>query len=842
MKKRWLSFAVSLIMLLLLLPFTVYAEEKTENPSFDAAPSAHITAPTPEKKTPPTAPGTILAENPETKELCSVVPYEPKDLSEKEKKIYFNSTNFPDAIFRNLLRESFGRDYMTESEAEWIRSINVTGMGISNLKGIKYFTSLEKLYCGAGYDDDGNVVGKNSLSSLDIRSLSCLKELYCDNNKLKTLDISGMPNLNILVCDDNPMTSLKMRENTLLCELYCGNTHVTSFNFVASETYGLTVLEVINNGLSSLDVSNQSRLRLLYCSGNNLTELNIENCEALERLSCGNNKLKTLDTSKNEHLGEVYCADNQLTSIKFMPWRGMSTLDCSNNKLASLNLRIASFGTLCCDNNLLTDIDVSHMKQIGYVYCDNNRLTHLKLSTTETRVSCRNNLLTEIDSPIPEYMLSLDCTGNRLQSLDLSVNRHLEVLLCGDNEISGLDLSNQTELQLLDCSNNRIEALDLTQNTALLGLACENNRIAKLDLEGCAALEAVYCGSQCRSSGPLTVDGSSASYDVHVLDLDPARVSPADGAAYAYDAATGVLSFDVIPSQFTYLYDTGAGAQMDVTLIAPYYGNATIRLTDPAIAYKGATPYMVHTGSALLPVFEVVGEDGSVVDPMLYRYDYRNNTDPGTATIAVQFPESGKTCSAWFKIYLPPTTATAVENIENGIQVTYAAVPSAKGYVIYRRAWSSTTNGWTEFKRWNNTTETTWIDTKVYAGTRYQYGVKAYFSDPMDNYNLGIVGPLKTTVRITTRVLNSVTPGSGRLTAKWSGSSVFTGYEVQAATDDAFTENVKTVTIDSAKTYQTTVRGLKSNKTYYVRVRSYHLFEGMTYYGQWSNILQTTVK
>ena len=92
-------------------------------------------------------------------------------------------------------------------------------------------------------------------------------------------------------------------------------------------------------------------------------------------------------------------------------------------------------------------------------------------------------------------------------------------------------------------------------------------------------------------------------------------------------------------------------------------------------------------------------------------------------------------------------------------------------------------------------------------------------------------------MRITTRALNSVEVGSKQLTVKWAGSSLFTGYEVQLATDEAFTENVSTVKIANAKTYQTTVKNLSANTTYYVRVRSYHIYEGMTYFGGWSNVL-----
>ncbi len=305
---------------------------------------------------------------------------------------------------------------------------------------------------------------------------------------------------------------------------------------------------------------------------------------------------------------------------------------------------------------------------------------------------------------------------------------------------------------------------------------------------------------------------------------------------------------------------TQVTATADHTLYAHWTLNpgafdGTIEWNSADVQYRNTTPYVIYNGSAQTPRFTVKDKSGNVINASNYTYQYRENTNAGTGYVIVTFKNTySGTAQGWFKIYLPATTGTAVENVDNGIQISWQPVEGAAGYVVYRRAWSSTTNGWTTFERWNNTTDIEWIDTTVYAGTRYQYGVKAYFEqrvDPIsgatiggnvgDNYNLGLVGPLKTTVRITTRTLNSVTVGSKQLTAKWSGSSVFTGYEVQIATNLAFTKNVKTVTIADAKTYQTTITGLTSGKTYYVRVRSYHVFEGMTYYGAWSNVLSDTV-
>lgn len=270
------------------------------------------------------------------------------------------------------------------------------------------------------------------------------------------------------------------------------------------------------------------------------------------------------------------------------------------------------------------------------------------------------------------------------------------------------------------------------------------------------------------------------------------------------------------------------------------------------VQFKGTTPYMICTGNPLTPGFTLKTADGETVDPATYTVEYRENVNAGTAYIFVTFTEGYTgTMRLFFKIYLPATTEMSIWNIKDGIKLSWKPVPGADGYVIYRRAWNQQSAGWTTFERWNNTTGTTWTDKTVYAGTRYQYGVKAYFNRRMDrvtgamlggnvgdNYNLGMVGPLKTTVRITTRHLSMLKAGSSRITATWEPSKVFTGYELRYSTDETFTNDLKTVSITDPTTSSITLKSLKNGKYYYVSIRSYHEFEGMTYYGQWSNVIR----
>ena len=305
--------------------------------------------------------------------------------------------------------------------------------------------------------------------------------------------------------------------------------------------------------------------------------------------------------------------------------------------------------------------------------------------------------------------------------------------------------------------------------------------------------------------------------------------------------------------------------------------NGIVKFNEGEVEYKGATPYVIwdHEAGKHEPAFTVFAEDGeTVIDPENYDFEYKENTYPGTGYLFVYFKGAySGTAQLFFKIYLPATTMTTVENVADGIKVTWAPVEDAAGYVIYRRAWSSTTNGWTAFARWDNTTDTTYLDGhdaahQTYAGTRYQYGVKAYFArrtDPVagieiggnvnedsGNFNLGNVGPLKTTVRITTRKLTSVTPGTKQMTVKWEATKNFTGIQVQYAEDANFTKNSKNYKIEfkldengnvvTPVVSSDVIKDLTSGKTVYVRIRSYCLFEGMNYYGEWSNVLNGKVK
>ena len=68
-----------------------------------------------------------------------------------------------------------------------------------------------------------------------------------------------------------------------------------------------------------------------------------------------------------------------------------------------------------------------------------------------------------------------------------------------------------------------------------------------------------------------------------------------------------------------------------------------------------------------------------------------------------------------------------------------------------------------------------------------------------------------------------------------------TGYEISYAENISFS-GAKTVKVTSKKTDKKTVTDLKSQKTYFVRVRSYTATGNKTYFGQWSDIAKVYTK
>lgn len=119
-----------------------------------------------------------------------------------------------------------------------------------------------------------------------------------------------------------------------------------------------------------------------------------------------------------------------------------------------------------------------------------------------------------------------------------------------------------------------------------------------------------------------------------------------------------------------------------------------------------------------------------------------------------------------------------------------------------------------------------------YTGTYY---IQIFnYSDDQYEYNLNVktVAPVGTT-------LTKVKKGNRSFTATWKKQSV-SGYELSYATNKNF-RSAKTKKIAASKK-TVTIKKLKKNQKYYVRIRTYQMINGKKYTSAWSKAKTVVVK
>ena len=97
------------------------------------------------------------------------------------------------------------------------------------------------------------------------------------------------------------------------------------------------------------------------------------------------------------------------------------------------------------------------------------------------------------------------------------------------------------------------------------------------------------------------------------------------------------------------------------------------------------------------------------------------------------------------------------------------------------------------------------------------------------------IRPRGTGIKGLKKAKKAVTVTWSRQSKKMSKSRI-TGYQIQLATDKAFTKNKRTVTVKGYKNTSRKITKLKAGKKYYVRVRTYKKLKSGKYYSKWSKV------
>ena len=354
--------------------------------------------------------------------------------------VQINSSTFPDSNFRNIVKgNDIDKDQdgmLSMAERLAVTELYVEKKGIQNLKGIKFFTALEILYC---YE--------NQLTSLDLSKNSALTELFCYNNKLTSLDVSKNTALTVLSCYYNQLTSLDVSKNTALTMLYC-----------------------YDNKLTSLDLTNNKALTTLYCYLNQIGHSDmLALVRSLPTVTNGYFYGISISSSSEKNVlakSRVEIAQGKGWNVKAKD--GSSNVDYAGSEDPGIIINATNFP----DENFRSVVAGTYIDKDADGYLSDEEIAAVtQLDVMEKNIASLKGI------EFFTALTALVCYNNQLTSLDVSKNTALIVLACDDNQLKSLDVSKNTALTDLFCYNNQLTSLDVSKNIALTRLACFGNQI-----------------------------------------------------------------------------------------------------------------------------------------------------------------------------------------------------------------------------------------------------------------------------------------------------------------------------------------------------------------------------
>jgi len=325
---------------------------------------------------------------------------------------------------------------------------------------------------------------------------------------------------------NNKISYLNITKNTKLKLLSCNFNYLTSLDL--SKNTNLTELHLTGNKLSSINISNNNLLSMFDCSGNNLTDLNVTQNTALKYLSFGINKLTDIDLSNNTALISLSCNYNELTNLNISKNIHLDNLNCSFNKLTTLDVsQNTIIQGISCDGNQLTSLDVSNNPILKTLTLNSNKISALDISKNLQLfiIDAGNNQLTSIDVTKHLRLIHLNIGSNPISNLDVTNNSDLATLYFSSTKIPNIDTSKNPKLTQLYCSNTLLTSLDVSKNLELISFICNSNSLTSLNLKN---------GNNTLLNNLSFVSNPSLS----CIQVDNANYSNANWAAYKDNSAT----------------------------------------------------------------------------------------------------------------------------------------------------------------------------------------------------------------------------------------------------------------------------------------------------------------
>ncbi|TDP57998.1 DUF7619 domain-containing protein [Flavobacterium dankookense] len=227
--------------------------------------------------------------------------------------------------------------------------------------------------------------------------------------------------------DSNLDGEIQISEGLQINEIFVNSQNISSLEGI-NEFLNLYVLRADYNQITSLDISNLTSLVYLEITNNQLSAINLSNQDNLSELYANNNQITSLDTSNLTSLIALDLSNNQLSTINLSNQHNLFEISLSNNQINTITLpsqSLAEYCTINISNNQISSIDFSNQNNLVGLNIANNQLSNVALP-----------LINQFDQS------GLNISGNNYTSISIVPGTNLTSFICNNTQLTSLDLSN----------------------------------------------------------------------------------------------------------------------------------------------------------------------------------------------------------------------------------------------------------------------------------------------------------------------------------------------------------------------------------------------------------------
>ncbi len=350
---------------------------------------------------------------------------------------------------------------------------------------------LEKGYVDSGqytqkeinsYKQNGTITGdikdKPNVTLADIEMLNCSAKRATSTGITDLTGLEKLTGLKILGLWEDGISSINLSAQTKLKGLSIGDNKITSIDL--SKNTELTTLHIKNNKLSGIDLSKNTKLKEVNISGQSIASVDLSKNVDLENLDASGNGISSIDVSNNTKLQELNLYNNNISNIDVSKLTGLKGLSLSNNPISSLNLlNNKELNRLHLNYGSLTGVDVSNNTKLTELLLNGNSITSIDLSknTDLETLSVSANQLKELNLQGLAKLKKLYASSNQLQSLSLNDQTNLIEINAIFNNFNGYNLSNKSKIETMTVENDWIQSLNFSEYSNLKKLSVNSHGI-----------------------------------------------------------------------------------------------------------------------------------------------------------------------------------------------------------------------------------------------------------------------------------------------------------------------------------------------------------------------------